>query len=607
MDRERALIPSGFVGAYVTWADNIQGCQEGAAASTRITEALTQEATALAEEVQRNKESAAASARLTTALAEKVQKNKESVAASTRITEALTQEATALAEEVQRNKESAAASARLTTALAEKVQKNKERAAASAQLTAALTQEATALAGHWLVGGTDWPMTLDAEGVPAPVVGWGEWAAAQHVSSESPAARRVAALRVPVGLKPDAPTPPPRSVELPPNINTRIATFLSDPVPFAIVRASTIKDVHDAMRATGCHDAYKTWLETEPRPPRWLGVDMEMNTEAERPSPVMGWAAFVVMRARRTRLLNRGPSVCKRTLRGHTGRVRALAACGGDKLASGSGSGAWTGINIWDVATGEYERMDLPPDGLLGGRLRVLEACAGGKLASAAGKTINIWDVATKKWERQLQGHTGIVRALAACGGDKLASGSHDNTINIWNVATGKCERTLEGPYSVLALAECAEGKLASGSYDNSINIWNVETGACERTLRGHIDTVLPGSVFALAACAGGKLASGSRDMTIKIWDVATGNCERTLEGHTGVVLALAAWPGGKLASSGPGSSDNTIKIWDVATGECECTLEGHTGPVRALVARADGTLASGSYDKTIKIWGDRA
>ena len=493
-------------------------------------------------------------------------------------------------------------------AWAEKVQKSKKRAAASARRTAALTQEATALAGHWPVGGTDWPMTPDAEGVPAPVGGWGKWVAAQHVSSISlavyramlrdkrkGAARRAAALRARAGVKPEAPAPPPRRLELPPDINARIDLYLSDPVPFAIVRASTIKDVHDAMRATGCHDAYKTWLETEPRPPRWLGVDMEMNTEANRPSPVMGWAAFTVMRARRTRLLNRGPSVCKSTLEGHTGKVMNLVALPEGKLAS---SGAYEkNIKIWDVATGRGGRE-------LSGHVSpvtALAACADGTLASAGNSTIRIWNVATGVCKRTLRDRAFInyiVTALVALPNGKLAAVYNARTIMIWNVATGQREGTLIGHSAeVTALTVLPNGTLASGSQDKTIKIWNVATGECERTLEGHTSYVV-----ALAVCAGGKLASGSYDKTIKIWDVATGQCERTLQGHAWAVVALATWPGGKLAS---GSQDKTIKIWNVATGRCERTLEGHTGAVIALTARADGTLASGSRDTTIKIWGD--
>jgi WD40 repeat protein len=48
------------------------------------------------------------------------------------------------------------------------------------------------------------------------------------------------------------------------------------------------------------------------------------------------------------------------------------------------------------------------------------------------------------------------------------------------------------------------------------------------------------------------------------------------------------------------------IKIWDANTGECLKTLDGHSGWVRSVAFSPDGTkIISGSFDDTIKIWGE--
>ena len=79
-------------------------------------------------------------------------------------------------------------------------------------------------------------------------------------------------------------------------------------------------------------------------------------------------------------------------------------------------------------------------------------------------------------------------------------------------------------------------------------------------------------------------------------------------EGRMGEVLSLVAFGGGQLAS---GSFDGTIKIWGQnQQGEWCClkTLgqaqKGHRHWVRSLVALGGGRFASGSMDCTIKIWG---
>ena len=85
--------------------------------------------------------------------------------------------------------------------------------------------------------------------------------------------------------------------------------------------------------------------------------------------------------------------------------------CAEGKLASGSEDHT---VKIWDVATGQCERT------LRGhtGSVKALAPCAGGKLASGSrDKTIKVWDVATGQCEkRTLEDHTGHVRALAPWG-----------------------------------------------------------------------------------------------------------------------------------------------------------------------------------------------
>jgi WD40 repeat protein len=271
------------------------------------------------------------------------------------------------------------------------------------------------------------------------------------------------------------------------------------------------------------------------------------------------------------------------------------------------------------------------------------------------------------------------VTCLVALPDGNLASGSHHGTVRVWDVDKGLCMftllennmnavqdlatipdnclavassikvyvfdlfksglhvRTLTGHEGqVKALATLTDGTLASASYDDTVRLWDAASGRCVHTLRGHETLVL-----VLAALPDNKVASGSADCTVRVWDTA-GNCLRTFDIDNEWVCALAAWPDGRIASSGahggeiqlfdstgallaalpnsvPGQVNDLavlldgrlvsatvnapcIKILD-ADGNLVCTPQGHCHTVTSLVVLRDGRLASGSWDKTVRIW----
>ncbi len=74
----------------------------------------------------------------------------------------------------------------------------------------------------------------------------------------------------------------------------------------------------------------------------------------------------------------------------------------------------------------------------------------------------------------------------------------------------------------------------------------------------------------------------------------------RTLSGHGGWVRALAVTRDGRVVS---GSYDRTVKVWGLNSGQEQRTLLGHGDWVWALALTGDGRVGSGSNDGTVKVW----
>ena len=96
----------------------------------------------------------------------------------------------------------------------------------------------------------------------------------------------------------------------------------------------------------------------------------------------------------------------------------------------------------------------------------------------------------------------------------------------------------------------------------------------------------------------------------IRVWDVQRRALDVVITGpgHTDWVRALAALPDRRLLS---GSDDRMLKVWDeralgvrggAGADTCAATLRGH-GCVMALAVLPDGRVVSGGSDGTVRAW----
>ena len=265
-----------------------------------------------------------------------------------------------------------------------------------------------------------------------------------------------------------------------------------------------------------------------------------------------------------------------------------------------------------------------------------------------------VWNVATSRFLRGLKGHARRVEAVALTADGQLAlSGSDDNTARVWDVWSGRCLHTLRlrhtryGYAPIRAVAISADGQVALTAetrFDSPdrVHVWEPKTGRHVRTLGRHTGSVssvaisadgpagahrrlgpqqrLQGAdlgppdrsppphaeghtawVQSVALSADGSLAlSGGNDGMVRAWDVHTGACLRTFKGHTAAVKAVALTHDGLLVLSG--GADRTVRLWERETGRCLTTLEGQTDSVQSIAISATGHFAL-IGDIALRVW----
>ena len=98
-------------------------------------------------------------------------------------------------------------------------------------------------------------------------------------------------------------------------------------------------------------------------------------------------------------------------------------------------------------------------------------------VSASADRTLRLWDLESGQTIRTLQGHTGLVSAVAVTpDGRRAVSGSADRTLRLWDLETGQTIRTLKGHTgTVIAVAVTPDGRRAVSASDDercACGIW---------------------------------------------------------------------------------------------------------------------------------------
>ncbi len=223
-------------------------------------------------------------------------------------------------------------------------------------------------------------------------------------------------------------------------------------------------------------------------------------------------------------------------------------------------------------------------------------------------RTVHTWSADNGVGFDTLNGHQGVVFAVAFTSDANPISGAADRSLIFWESrAPWKLERTIgTGDASspivdrVNALKFSPDGKrLATGGGEptrgGEILIWEAANGSLLQALTNiHSD-----AVFGLDFTRDGKyLASSAADKFVKVVELDTGRVVKQFEGHTHHVLGVSWKQDGRtLASSG---ADNVIKIWDFVSGDRKKNITGSDKEVTSIcfVGYTDQALVASGDSK---------
>jgi WD40 repeat protein len=294
-----------------------------------------------------------------------------------------------------------------------------------------------------------------------------------------------------------------------------------------------------------------------------------------------------------------------RSLRGHTGPVRALNLVTVEQqtyLVSGGDDGV---VRIWDLARG----LSRPLAGHTGAVRSIATRNGRRPLIISAGndRTARLWDAVTGQAVRTLQPHIDDVRAVCfvSADGRTYAATANFREVVLWDLRRGTPAGTMAGHREAIrgmaSVAVRGHDLLVTVAADGDIRIWDPFAAACLQVLPGHTDTIT--AVCAFVAQDRALLATGSQDRTSRLWDLHVepeGPAARPHAHRAGAVVGVRAAPTPAVATV-DGSSD-AIRLRDLATGRALVTLHGRLGPVTQvcsvrhhgrdiIAAVCDGTL----------------
>lgn len=176
-----------------------------------------------------------------------------------------------------------------------------------------------------------------------------------------------------------------------------------------------------------------------------------------------------------------------------------------------------------------------------------------------------LWDALTTSKKQNIRLKSAYVMSVCMdATGQYVAAGGLDNACTIYNTGTGQLTTELVSHEGYLA--DCkffhSPDKMLTASADATSLLWDVNKGQIIDTFAEH-----KSNLTAAALNGPATFLTASTDKTIKLWDVRTsakGGSIQTLTGHAGDVNGITVLPGSSGHSLVSCSEDETVRVWDL-------------------------------------------